>query len=54
MGTLLGSRLRVDDSDARKGFDADGRLVDDAVRANVTNFLAGLATFIARVRAPRR
>jgi chromate reductase len=54
LGTLLWSGPRVYVSDARNVFDAEGRLVDDAVRANVANFLAGFATFIARVRAPSR
>jgi NAD(P)H-dependent FMN reductase len=47
LGTSLWSGPRVYVSGAAKVFDADGRLVDDAVRANVTKFLAGFADFIA-------
>jgi NAD(P)H-dependent FMN reductase len=43
---------RVFVSGAAKVFDADGRLIDDAVRATVTKFLAGFAEFINRGSAP--
>jgi NAD(P)H-dependent FMN reductase len=49
LGTLVWSGPRVYVSGAAKVFDADGRLVDDAVRVNVTRFLAGFADFVARI-----
>jgi NAD(P)H-dependent FMN reductase len=49
LGTLPWSGPRIYVSGAAKVFDADGRLIDDAVRANVTKFLAGFADFVARV-----
>jgi NAD(P)H-dependent FMN reductase len=38
---------------AAKVFDADGRLIDDAVRGLVTKYLAGFAAFIARDAAAK-
>ena len=45
----FGSRVYV--SNAAKVFDADGRLVDEAVRASVTKYLDAFSRFIARVRS---
>lgn len=52
LGTVpwFGPRLYI--SSAAQVFDADGRLIDDAIRASVAKFLAGFAEFIARI-APR-
>jgi chromate reductase len=54
LGTLLWPGPRVYVLGAAKAFDADGRLVDDTVRANVSKFLVGFADFIVRVRGPDR
>jgi len=45
--TWFGPRVYV--SNAAKVFDAEGHLVDEAVRAAVTKHIAGFAEFIARV-----
>ncbi|MFI5394064.1 MAG: NADPH-dependent FMN reductase [Candidatus Binatia bacterium] len=45
--TWFGPRLYV--SNAGKVFDADGRIVDEAVRAAVAKHLGGFSEFIARV-----
>jgi chromate reductase, NAD(P)H dehydrogenase (quinone) len=50
--TWFGPRVYV--SNATKVFDADGRIVDEAVRATVTKYLGGFAEFIARVGRPRQ
>src|SRR5262249_44670838 len=44
---LYGSSLYV--AHAPKVFDAEGRIVDEAVRATVAKHLTGFAAFIARV-----
>jgi chromate reductase, NAD(P)H dehydrogenase (quinone) len=49
--TWFGPRAYV--SNAAKVFDADGRLIDEAVRAAVKKYLGGFADFIARVGAPQ-
>jgi NAD(P)H-dependent FMN reductase len=49
MHPWFGQKLYV--SHATKAFDAEGRLVDDAIRAKLTTFLAGFAAFIARSKA---
>jgi chromate reductase len=49
--TWFGPRVYV--SNAAKVFDADGRLVDEAVRAAVAKHLSGFAEFIARVGRPK-
>lgn len=49
--TWFGPRVYV--SNAGKVFDADGRMIDDSVRAAVTKFLAGFSEFIARVARPK-
>jgi NAD(P)H-dependent FMN reductase len=48
LGTQAWSGPRVAISDAAKVFDADGRIVDQAVRASVGKFLLGFAAFIGR------
>jgi chromate reductase, NAD(P)H dehydrogenase (quinone) len=53
LGTLTCFGPRVYVSNATKVFDADGRIVDDAVRAAVTKHLAGFAELIARAGQPR-
>jgi NAD(P)H-dependent FMN reductase len=45
--TWFGPRMYV--SNAAKVFDADGRLVDEKVRATVAKYLGGFSEFIARV-----
>jgi NAD(P)H-dependent FMN reductase len=45
----FGSSVMV--SGAHKVFDPGGRLIDDATRAQVRQFVAGFAEFIAQVRA---
>src|SRR5512140_895156 len=45
--TWFGPRMYV--SNAAKVFNADGRLVDEGVRASVAKHLSGFAEFIARV-----
>jgi chromate reductase, NAD(P)H dehydrogenase (quinone) len=49
--TWFGPRLYV--SNAAKVFDADGRIVDEAVRAAVAKYLGGFSEFIARVGRPQ-
>jgi len=49
LGTQAWFGPRVYVSNAAKVFDADGRMIDDAVRASVTKFLSGFVEFIARV-----
>lgn len=49
MHPWFGQRLYV--GHANKAFDAEGRLVDDAIRANLTKFVAGFAAFVARTKA---
>jgi chromate reductase len=49
--TWFGPRLYV--SNAGKVFDADGRIVDEAVRAAVTKHLSGFSEFITRVGRPK-
>ncbi|HVH46235.1 MAG TPA: NADPH-dependent FMN reductase [Labilithrix sp.] len=53
LGTLpwFGGRLQV--SDARNVFDADGRLVDERVRSELTRFVAGFASFVANASSAR-
>ncbi len=48
LGTLpyFGARLQV--SNAGKVFDAQGKLIDPAVRAQVEKYMAGFAEFVAR------
>jgi chromate reductase, NAD(P)H dehydrogenase (quinone) len=50
--TWFGPRVYV--SSAGKAFDAEGRLVDEAVRASVAKLLGGFSEFIARVAGPAR
>ena len=45
--TWFGPRVYV--SNAAKMFDADGRIVDEAVRTAVAKYLSGFAEFVARV-----
>jgi chromate reductase len=49
LGTQAWFGPRVYVSNAAKVFDADGRLVDEAVRSSITEFLARFSDFIARV-----
>lgn len=49
--TWFGPRLYV--SNAGKVFDAEGRIVDEAVRAAVAKHLSGFSEFIARVGRPQ-
>ncbi|HXQ23365.1 MAG TPA: NADPH-dependent FMN reductase [Candidatus Acidoferrales bacterium] len=49
--TWFGPRVYV--SNAAKVFDADGRIVDEAVRAAVAKHLGGFSEFIARVGRPK-
>jgi NAD(P)H-dependent FMN reductase len=49
LGTELWSGPRVYVSSAAKAFDAEGRLVDEAIRGTVAKHLAGFSEFIARV-----
>lgn len=49
--TWFGPRMYV--SSAAKVFDADGRIVDEAVRAAVAKHLSGFAEFMAHVGRPR-
>jgi chromate reductase len=49
--TWFGPRVYV--SNAGKVFDADGRIVDEAVRAAVAKHLDGFSEFIARVERPK-
>ena len=49
LGTELWSGPRVYVSSAAKAFDADGRLVDEALRGAVVRHLVGFSEFIARV-----
>jgi NAD(P)H-dependent FMN reductase len=49
LGTQAWSGPRVHVSNAAKVFDADGRLVDEAVRASIAKYLAGFVEFIGRV-----
>lgn len=49
LGALYWAGQRVHVASATKVFDGDGKLVDDAVRKNVSKHLAGFAEFIARV-----
>ena len=49
LGTELWSGPRVYVSSAAKAFDADGRLVDEAIRGTVARHLVGFSQFIARV-----
>ncbi len=53
LGTELWSGPRIYVSNAAKAFDADGRLVDEAIRGTVARHLAGLSEFIARVGRSR-
>jgi len=48
----FGGRLMV--SGAGKAFDADGKLVDEAVRKQVQDFIAGFARFVAEERSVAR
>jgi len=49
LGMELWSGPRVYVSRADKVFDANGRLVDEAIRGSVARYLAGFSEFIARV-----
>jgi NAD(P)H-dependent FMN reductase len=49
LGTAPWFRPRVYVSSAANAFDADGRLIDQAVRETITKFLTGFAEFIARL-----
>jgi NAD(P)H-dependent FMN reductase len=49
LGTATWAGPRVYVSNAAKVFDADGRIVDEAVRSSVARHLAGFAAFIASV-----
>jgi NAD(P)H-dependent FMN reductase len=49
LGAELWAGPRVYVSSAARAFDADGRLVDDAIRGAVARHLAGFSEFIARV-----
>ena len=49
LGTELWSGPRVYVSSAAKAFDAEGRLVDEAIRGTVAKHLSGFSEFIARV-----
>ena len=49
LGTELWSGGRVHISNAAKVFDADGRIVDEAIRSTVARHLAGFAAFVARL-----
>jgi chromate reductase len=42
----FGPRMMV--RQATKAFDAEGHLIDDALRASLTEFMAGFARFVAR------
>lgn len=53
LGTHAWFGPRVLVSGAATVFDAEGRLVDERVRAAVTRFVAGFADFIARSARPR-
>jgi len=53
LGTQTWSGPRVYVSNAAKVFDADGRIVDEAIRAAVAKHLSGFAEFIARVGRPK-
>lgn len=50
LGTLPWFGPRVQVSHAAKVFDAEGRIIDEAVRASVDRHLRGFAEFIARCR----
>ena len=52
LGTLtwFGPRLYV--SSAARVFDAEGRIVDETVRASLAKYLAGFSHFLARVARP--
>jgi NAD(P)H-dependent FMN reductase len=47
----FGPRLQI--ASASKVFDAQGQLVDEKIRASLTQFMAGFAEFVARVGAGR-
>jgi len=53
LGTEFWSGPRVYVSNAAKVFDANGRLLDEGIRAAVARHLAGFAEFVARTRVPR-
>lgn len=48
LGVVAWAGQRVQVSEADKVFDAEGRIVDDRVRGQVTKYLAGFAACIAR------
>ena len=50
LGTLpwFGGRLQI--ADASHVFDAEGRIVDERIQAELTRFVAGFAEFVARPR----
>jgi NAD(P)H-dependent FMN reductase len=48
LGTLHYSGARVGIARAASVFDGEGKLVDDAVRAQLTRYLSGFAEFVAR------
>jgi NAD(P)H-dependent FMN reductase len=52
LGTAPFYGPRVQVANAAKVFDAEGRLIDDAVRANVTKLVAGFAEFVGRFARP--
>jgi chromate reductase, NAD(P)H dehydrogenase (quinone) len=49
LGTEFWSGPRVYVSSAAKAFDAEGRLVDEAIRTTLAQHLAGYSEFVARV-----
>jgi chromate reductase len=53
LGTLPYFAARVTVSHAAKAFDADGRLQDTALRAQVEKYMAGFVEFAARHRVER-
>src|SRR5262245_40427895 len=52
LGALPWFGPRVQVASAARVFDADGRIVDEALRASVAKHLAGFAHFVARVGKP--
>ena len=52
LGTHAWFGPRVDVSNAARVFDADGRLMDETVRALIAKHLAEFSAFIARVGRP--
>jgi hypothetical protein len=52
LGTQPWFGPRVHVSNAAKVFDADGRILDESVRASVAKFLSGFSDFVTRVGSP--